>query len=188
MPQKRNNAGPPPVMMWAKASLVLVVAGIFDALRYFFVFFWLAGPAMIGLYCTAKVGDTAVIGGLLTAGCAAGATAVGIGGAAAFVALGSVMAIATAFTGWLAVNGLILMTNSRAFKENPLAVLWSFEGLGAFLLVMVWGVYRDQIKREQAAFKKYQEETAAQQAQERNRQAAYLMQARATQLAQDEIY
>jgi len=186
--RNRSNNAPPPVMTWKKASWILIVAGLADALRYFFLAFWLFGPALVGLYCAAKVGDVAVIGGLLTTGCVAGATLLGIGGATAFIAFGSVMAISVGFAGWLVVTGIILMTNSRALGENPVAALWLFEGMGASVFIMAWGVYRAQIKKELAAFKKYQEETAAQQTQERNQQAAYLMQASAAQLEQDEIY
>jgi len=125
-------------------------------LRYLFVAFWFIGPAMVALYCAAKVGDVAMIGGMLAKGCATGAVLLGIGGATAFIAFGSVMAIATAFAGWLTVNLIILMTNSRVLKGNSVAALWSFAGLGAFLIVMVWGVYRDQIKRDRAVLKKYE--------------------------------
>jgi hypothetical protein len=161
MPRKKSSP-PPKVMTWKKATLVLVLGGIFDAFRYFFLFFWFFGPALAGIYCTAKVDDTAVVGGLLTAGCVAGATALGFGGSAVFIAFGTIMAIAVGFLGWLTVTFIMLATNRRALGENPLAVLWLFEGLGASVLVMAWGIYRTQIKKERAALKKYEQEQATQ--------------------------
>jgi len=166
MPQKRNSQ-PPPMMTWKKASWVLAVAAIFDALRYFFLLFWLFGPALLGIYCAAKVGDTAIIGGALAAGCVAGAAIIGIGGATAFIAFGSIMAISVGFAGWFTVTFFIAATNSRALGENPLAVLWLFEGLGASVLIMAWGIYKKQIKEDAAAFKKYEQGQAAQPAQDR---------------------
>jgi hypothetical protein len=177
MPPKRNS--PPLVMTWGKAAPVLAISGLFDVLRYSFLLFWLIGPAMIGLYCAAKVGDVAVIGGLLTKGCVAGAALIGIGGSTALIAFGSVMAIAVGFAGWLTVVVIILMTNSRALGENPVAALWLFEGIGASVTVMAWGVYKKQIEQDKAAFKKYQKEQA---------DTINLMQASAAQQAQDEIY
>lgn len=174
-------------MTWAKATPILIVGGIFDALRYFFLFFWLFGPAMVALYCTAQVGDTAVIGGLLTTGCVAGAAALGVGGSTLFIAFGTIMAISIGFAGWFIVTFIIAAINSRAFGENPFATLWLFEGLGASVFIMAFGIYRAQIKKDKEILKKYNEEQAAQQAQERNQQAVYLMQAQAIQQEQDEI-
>lgn len=171
-------------MTWKKASPVLIVGGIFDALRYFFLMFWLFGPALVGLYCTAKVGDTAVIGGALTAVCVTGAAALGFGGSAVFIAFGTIMAIAVGFAGWFAVTFFIAATNSRALGENPLAIIWLFEGLGASVFIMAWGIYRTQIQKERAALKKYEAEQAAQQQQEQNQRMAELAWARAGQLDQ----
>lgn len=153
-------------MTWAKATPILIVGGVFDALRYFFLMFWLFGPALVGLYCTAKVGDTAVIGGLLTTGCVAGAAALGFGGSAVFIAFGTIMAISIGFAGWFIVTFIIASTNSRALGENPFATLWLFEGLGASVFIMAWGIYRTQIKKERAALKKYEHEQATQREQD----------------------
>lgn len=178
MPQNRNSETPPKTMTWKKAAPLLVGAGVLDALRYMFLFFWFFGPAMVGLYCAAKVGDVAVIGGLLATGCAAGAAAIGVGGFTIAATFGTIMAIAVGFLGWLIVTSFIFMTDSRTFGENPSSMLWLFAGIGASVFVMAWGVYRAQIKIEKAALQKWQEEHAATQLQERQQQAAELMQAR----------
>ena len=164
MPQKRSNPKPPPVMTWTKASPLLIVGGIFDALRYLFLSFWFFGPALAALYCTSKASSVVgtAIGGLA---CGAGATVVGYFTAPALIAFGTVMAIAVGFSGWLIVTFFIFATNRRALGENPLSILWLFEGLGASVLVMVWGIYRAQIKKERAILKKYEQEQTAQQAQ-----------------------
>jgi len=171
-------------MTWAKATPILVIGGLFDALRYFFLMFWLFGPAMLAIYCTSKVGSIAVVGKALTAGCVAGATALGFGGAATFIAFGTIMAIAVGFCGWLTVTFIIATTNSRALGENPFAALWLFEGLGASVFIMAWGIYRTQIKKEKEIMKKYQKEQATQQKQERDQQMSGLMQTQAAQLEQ----
>ena len=182
MQVNKNNQKPPATMTWKKASWVLAIAAIFDALRYFFLLFWLFAPAMIALYCTAKVGDTAVIGELLTAGCVAGATAIGFGGSAMFIAFGTIMAIAVGFAGWLITTFIITATNSRALGKNPSAVLWVFEGLGASVFIMVWGIYKTQIKKDKILLKKYQDEQSSQQKQEREQRLSEFMQARAAQM------
>lgn len=187
MPQNRNSEAPPEAMTWKKASPILAVAAVFDALRYMFLFFWFFGPAMVGLYCTAEVGDTAIVGGLLAKGCVAGAVIAGVGSFAIAAAFGTVMAMAVGFLGWLTVTFIIFVTDKRTFGENPISVLWLFEGIGASVFIMAWGVYRSQIKLEKATLQKWHKEHDAAQLQERQQQAAQLMQqAQETQFAQDQ--
>lgn len=180
MPRKTKSSPPPEVMTWAKATPALVIAGIFDALRLMFVGFIFFGPAMAGLYCDYKVSDW--IGsafGLTKAACASGAVAVGFFGAPALIAFGTVMAMAVGFAGWLAVGGWLMITNSRIFKENTLwfvgSLLFSevpFIGAIPAITVSVWKMHSNQIKIEKAAYKKWENETAAVEIQERQRQIA----------------
>ncbi|MBI4086683.1 hypothetical protein HY416_01725 [Candidatus Kaiserbacteria bacterium] len=179
-------------MTWSKATPALVISGIFDALRLMFVGFIFFGPALAGLYCDYKVSDW--IGpafGLTTAGCAAGAATLGFFGAPAFMAFGTVMAMATGFAGWLAVGLILLMFNSRIFKENALwfvgSLLFSeipFIGAIPAITVSVWKMHSHQIKTEKEAYKKWQKENAAAQLAERNQRAA---QSQAAQQAQQEV-
>ncbi|MDP1689976.1 MAG: hypothetical protein Q8L52_02120 [bacterium] len=171
-------------MTWKRASLVLTIAAVSDIFRYFFLFFWFFGPVFAGLYCATKVGDIALIGSLLAKGCIATAAALGIGGFAIAATFGTVMAMAVGFLGWLAVTFIMTATDSRTFKENPSSVLWLFEGLGASVLVMAWGVYHKQIKTEKAALKKWEEENAAAIAAQRNQQVMQAAQIQAAQRAQ----
>ena len=171
MPQKRNSSpsqkrsegasSAPQVMTWSRAAPALLIGALFDALRYLFLFFWFFGPAIIGLYCSTQAGGVAVIGGLLTKGCVAGAAALGAGGFAIAAAFGTVMAIAVGFLGWLTVTFIIFATDRRAFGENPFAILWLFEGLGASVFVMAWGIYQTQIRKERERRKNYEQEQAA---------------------------
>ena len=149
MPQRRNNAGPPPVMTWPKASLVLVIAGIFDALRIFFEMFWFFGPAL------AAVATNAAAGG-------------GTFGKAAAVMFGVIMAMAVGFAGFLVIGLLIIMTNQRLFKVSATGSLWFVGGFGlseipflgtipAFSIVP-WKLYKTQIRIEEEQLKKYLEE------------------------------
>ncbi|MDP2654952.1 MAG: hypothetical protein Q8P17_00055 [bacterium] len=197
MPQKRNSTPPPEVMTWGKATPALVISVIFDALRLMFVGFIFFGPAMAGLYCDYKVSD--IIGtafGLTAAGCAAGATTLGFFGAPAFMAFGTVMAMATGFAGWLAVGIWLMITNSRIFKENALwfvgSLLFSevpFIGAIPAITVSVWKMHSNQIRIEKEAYKKWKKENADAQLQEQQRQQnSQLMQARVTELSSADVY
>lgn len=193
--RRRNNQEPPKVMTWGKASPALVIAAIFDVLRFMFQWFWFFGPALVGLYCTVKVGAVWMIGKLLSAGCAAGATAIGIGAFAPIAAFGVIMAMATALAGWLAVGGWMLMTNARIFKENALWFVGSLlvsevpiVGSVPALTIVVWKMYSHQIKIEKSALKRYQEEQATAQATEREQQFMQIQAAQQEQAANDENY
>lgn len=178
---------------------VLIVAGIFDAVRLMFEMFWFFGPALTALYCTAKASDVVGgLGGLTEFVCSAGATAAGVAGAPAIEAFGVVMAMATGFMGWLVIGGWVVMTNSRIFKENASNAVW----FGASLLisevpiigslpaisVAVWRLYHTQIKKDEAALQKYEADQAAEQLKMQRQQAAQLMQAQQAQAANDEMY
>ena len=184
MPRNENNQEslPPPVMTWKKASPFLIGALIFDALRIVFEWFWFFGPALASLYCTAQVADVAVIGGVLEKGCAAGALTVGIAGAPAIEMFGSVMAMAVGLFGWLTLLILLMLFNSRIFKENSGNMLWFFLGLGiaeipfvgtlpGFIGVM-WKMFATQIKKDAEVLKRYEEQKAADQLQEQQQYAA----------------
>ncbi len=195
MPQKKNNPKPA-AMTWKSASLVLVICVVFDAFRLMFQMFWFFGPALTALYCTSTAsGWVGSLGGLTATACAAGAAALGFYGFALSATFGTVMAMAVGLLGWLTVALILLITNARIFKENA---IWFGAGLlvsempiiGSIpaLTLIVWKMYGTQIKTEKAEMKKYEKERAGAERQERQQQAAELMQMRATQLAQDDIY
>ena len=179
-------------MTWSKATPALVISVIFDALRLMFVGFIFFGPAMDGLYCDYKVSD--LIGtafGLTTAGCAAGAATLGFFGAPAFMAFGTVMAMATGFAGWLFVGIWLMITNSRIFKENALwfvgSLLFSevpFIGAIPAITVSVWKMHSNQIKIEKEAYAKWKKENADAQLQEQNQRATQIAQLQVAQQAQ----
>ncbi len=168
-------------MTWKKASPFLVVAGIFDALRYMFLMFWFFGPALAALYCTIKVSD--IIGTTIaTTMCSVGAVAAGVVAVVMITAFGTIMAIATAFTGFLTIFLLLAIFNTRVFKE-PTTLLWALFGLTISITATVWRLHSAQIKVEKAAFEKWEKETAAARAKERNQQMAYITQIRGMQQA-----
>lgn len=184
-------------MTWGKAIPILAVAAVFDTLRYFFLSFWLFGPALAGAYCTAVASDTLATWtfGLLgtktaAAACATGAAAAGSLLSAPLIIFGTVMGMAVGLFGWLIVTFAIFRTDKRVFGENPLAILWLGEGLGASVFIMTVGVYRTQIKKEAEVLEKYQKEHATAQIQERRARAAELMQLAqaAQQEADNETY
>lgn len=191
MPQKRNNQEPPPAMTWTKASPILVLCVLFDALRFMFNQFWFFGPVLIG------IGTSAVVGGVTgkVAGVIAGGASVL--GAPELQIFGIVMAMAVGLFGWLTIGLLLITTNTRIFKENASNTLWFIAGLGIseipFISTLpaltgtVLKMYSTQIKKEKAMLRKYEKEYADAQLRERKQQAAELMQVRAAQLAQDEI-
>ena len=199
MPQKSSNQ-PPEVMTWGGATPYLVVAFIFDALRFMFTWFIFFGPALAALACVAGVNSffgidiSGVVGKGVAAACVSGATAAGFFGSTVTGTFGIIMAMATGLAGWLTVGLLLVIFNGRIFKENA---LW----FGASLLVgeipflnslpaitfAVWRMFSNQIRVEKATFQKWQEENTASQQLARNQRTA-LMQAEATQLAQEGIY
>src|SRR3989344_7764252 len=180
MPRKTAKSEPPQVMTWGKATPIIVVSLVFDALRFMFTMFWFFGPALAALYCTSAVNDflgTSVAGtvgnGVATV-CTACAAVLGFSSFAFTATFGTIMAMAVGFAGWLVIGLIILMTNSRIFKEN---VLW----FGASLLIsevpflnsipaftiIVWKMYGAQIKKEEAGMKKWKKENVDAQAQEK---------------------
>lgn len=191
MPQKRNSQEPPRVMTWMKASPVLILSFIFDALRFMFSQFWFFGPVLIG------IGTSAVVGGVTgkVAGVIAGGASVL--GAPELQIFGIVMAMAVGLLGWLTIGLLLIITNARIFKENAGNTLWFIASLGISEIPFIGALpaltgtvvkmYSTQIKKEKAMLRKYEKEQDAVQLQERKQQAAELMQVRAAQLAQDEI-
>lgn len=163
MPQNSSNSKPPEVMTWGKAVPTLIVCALVDALRFMFEMFWFFGPAIAALYCTSKVGDVigTVAGGLLCGGAAAAA---GTAAVAVIGPFGIMMAMATGFAGWLLVGLGTYMFNSRLFKENGLLFAGSLlvselplVGALPALTVIMWRMYHNQIKKEKAALKKYEE-------------------------------
>lgn len=188
MPRKVPSAQPP-VMTWAKAAPVLITAGIFDALRFFFNQFWFFAPALIGT----AVGATASAYVGTWIGSAVGAVtggAVGYLGSPVFIIMGSVMAMATALLGWLTVGMLLAFINLRVFKAAAGNVLWSVGGLGVSLIPLVGSVpaltvtiarmYYLQIKADKASLKAWKAEQEAYK-RELARQMALLEMAQAQQ-------
>ncbi len=199
MPRKRSSQEPP-VMTLGKALPVIVIAFIFDALRFMFEWFVISGPALAAVYCTVKASGVVqmVTFGLLgtkTAGliCSAAAIAAGTAVAGATAAFGAVMAMAVGFAGFLTLVLLLMITNARIFKVNKSGLLWLVAGLGVAEIpfigsfpafsVILWRLYRRQIKVEKAAHERWEKENADAQLQERNQQALQIMQIQAAQQA-----
>lgn len=204
MPQKRNNPEPPEVMAWPKAAPLLVIAVIADLLRFFFQMFWFFGPALAALLCTIGVNDalgTSVsgVGGKIVAGaCTAAAATAGAAGMPAIEAFGIVMADAVGLSAFLALGFLLLMTNARIFAVIKNTWLWLTGSLGISIIpfigafpafsVVLWRLYRRQIKLETTAYKKWEKEQSARRLQERTQREAQFMQAQADQLTPAEVY
>ena len=212
MPPKRNNvrnlsvyrrrtqvpAAPPPTMTWGKASVVLVLGVVFDALGAFFALFWLLGPVFAGLICTgvglATVGS---LWGLTAYACATSAGFAGFAFSPALTAFGSVMAMLVGFAAWGTVGVILALTNGRIFKENFTQMLWLLGGLALdqipivnaipALTPILWRLYRAQIKKEKAALAEYKAKKEVLDTQERQEQfTRALQQMRAAQDAQRE--
>ena len=173
------------MMTWKKASLVLVVAGVFDAVRTFFSMFWFFGPALAAWYCTkiasGWVGD---LWGLTAGACTVIGIKTGVVASAITIPLGVIMANATSLFGYLTLGMLILMTNARILKtlENGILKFSASAGVGAIPIIgalpvftfTIWRLYRTQIRLERAAYKKWEKETAAARLQQRNQQIAWI--------------
>ena len=201
MSQKRNSA-PIGRMTWGRALPVLIVCAVFDALRLLFGMFWFFGPALAALYCTSTAGGwVGSLGGLTATACTA-AAALGFYGFALSATFGTVMAMAVGLFGWGTVTLILAITNPRIWKSNVRGWIWSVFALGIsevpllgtipMLTITHWRLYMGQIKTDKTALKQYRKEqdkiTASVQMQEQNRQTAELMQTRAAQLVQNDIY
>lgn len=202
MPQKRNEPEPE-VMTRGKSMPVIIAAGIFDAARLFFTFFWFLGPALAALYCTAKTSASLSawmlgIAGTKTAAvlCSLGAGAVGAAGSEITIPFGIIMADSVGLVGFLALGLWIVMTNMRllkAVKNAPLQFAAAFAVgeiplIGSFPVFSftLWRLYSAQIRVETAAHEKWEKEQADAQLRERNQQAARLAQIQMARVADAE--
>lgn len=172
-------------MTWGKAVPVLAICLVFDAGRFLFEQFWLFGPIFIA------AGTDAAVGGGLTGKIVGGAVGLATriplvsGGLEVF---GVVMAMAVGLLGWLTIGTLLMLTNSRIFKENGFWFVASLAisvapiiGTIPALVVITWRMYHHQIKKEKAALKKYNEEQTATQAEERQQRLTEFAEARIAQ-------
>jgi len=195
MPPKRVNAPrqrrpippPPPQTTWGSAIPALAIAGVFYMLQLMFTWLIFFGPLFVGLVC--KVATDSTIAGVVCT-VAAGAASVAAA-AAAIEAFGLIMAEVIGFVAWGAVFLYIFVRNRRLLTDNFLwmgaSLIWSevlFINSLPALPVTIYRMYRVQIKKDKEKMKKYREERAAAEFQERREQAAELAQFR---MAMDEI-
>lgn len=193
MPQNssrtRQSSTPPEVMTWRKASLILILAVVFDVTRAFFQFFWFFGPALAAAYCAMKAAGilstwTLGILGAKTAAalCAGAAAAAGAAAIAATAPIGVILAEAVGLIGFLTLGLIVIMTNARIVKSVASAP-WYFAGAFAFgevpflgalpvFSITLWRLYRSQIHAETAALKAWERERADQLKAERDQQGA----------------
>lgn len=200
MPQKRNNPEPPPTMTWGKAVPVITVAGLLDLLRMFFEMFWFFGPALAALACTGIVNNavntsvTTLAGKAVATGCTAAAGVAGFFGVEITETFGIIMADAVALLGFLILLLWVLMTNARLFKADG-GMFWfvasfglseiPFIGTFPAFSVVLYMLYRRQIKADATALKRWKEEQAERQRLEREEQRAQILQLRNAQAAED---
>ena len=197
MSLRRNNKPAPEVMTWGRASPILAVAAVSDALRLFFGMFWFFGPALAAAYCVAETTDVAVIGGLLSTACAVVAAKTGVLLSASLTTFGTVMDMAIGLFGWLAVGLWLIRTNPRIFKENTGHTVWfvgsllvsevPIIGTVPALSVTMWRLYHEQIKKEKQDMKRYESENATALQEEKRQQTEQFMRINAAKLEQDEI-
>ena len=197
MPSPRNNnQSPPKTMTWAKASLVLALCVIFDALRFLFEQFWFFGPLLIGSGTAVAVSHVV---GSQSAGTATGAL---VGGATALLGgpelevFGIIMAMALGLLGWMVIGFVLLATNARIFKESAVGTIWFVSALfvselpilGAVpaLTIIVWRMYHTQIKKERLALRQYENEQNSLRQQEQEMQAIESMRIQNEMLEQEE--
>lgn len=194
---KNNKLPPPDAMTWIKASPVIAICLVSDALGLFFAMFWLFGPALAAAYCTEKVSDVAIIGGLLEGACVVAAAKAGVALSVPLTIFGNIMDMAVGLFGWLTVGLILIITNARIFKENAGHALWfvvsllisevPIVGTVPALTITMWRLYHTQIKKDKEAVKQYESERIDALQEERQQQAAELMQMQAIQLKQSEV-
>lgn len=194
--QRRNNSTPPPVMTWSKASLVLALCVIFDALRFLFEQFWFFGPLLIGSGTAAAVSQVV---GSQSAGTAVGALvggATALWGGPALEVFGIIMAMAFGLFGWMVVGLVLVITNARVFKEDAGGTVWFVSALFVSelpilgtvpaLTVIVWRMYHTQIKKERLALSQYEHKQNSLLRQEQEMQAIESMRMQNEMLQQED--
>lgn len=203
MPQKKNSSSrPPKTMTWSRAIPIIAVACILDLTRMFFEMFWFFGPAIAALLCTNVVNSAfgmvvAGVGGkIVAAGCGGAAAVAGFFGIELTETFGTVMSDAVGLAAFLILGFWLITRNARIFTVNKGGWLWLTGGLGISIIpfigtfpafsVILWRLYKRQIKIEAAVLKKWEKEQIERQRQEREQQAMQLMQLRETQLAEIE--
>lgn len=188
MPPKGSNR--PNVMTWGKAIPVLVIAVVFDALRFIFEQFWFFGPVLLGL--ATKIAASQYLGNFL--GAALGGAVAGVAGffgGGAFQAFGAVIAIALGLFGWLTIGLLLAFINARIFKTTATSMLWSMLGLGVSVTPVVGTLpgltlttlrlYHAQIKNDKEALAKWNAEQKALQARMQQKIAELALMRRASE-------
>ncbi len=192
MPQSRSSQKPPEAMTSAKRWMIVIVAGIFDAMRLFFTMFWFFGPALAAAACTHTAsGLVGSLWGLTEKICEGGAVAAGLAVSEITIPFGIIMSMVVGFIGFLTLGLWILLTNSRLFKtvsNAPLQFVGVFAAseipvIGAIpvFAIVLWRLYGTQMKIEQATLEKWNAEHAQEIASQRRaqqQQAAQILLAR----------
>lgn len=176
---KKSRAGQatPPHMTWGKATPILILCSIFDALRFMCEQLWFFGPVLVGTAAGVATGSSivGVVAGLIGGGLET------ITGPTLEI-FGVVLAMTIAALGSMIVNFLLFLTNPRIFKDYPMNALWALFGFGVSfapilgtapgLFYSTWKMYSAQIKKEKADFKKWQATQAAMQKQDSQQRLA----------------
>jgi hypothetical protein len=186
VPGAQAKGAPVAKMTTGKITILLVLALIFDALKFMATQLWFFGPALIGL-------ATSVGTGSKVAGAVVGA--LGVGGAAltglgeGLEVLGIVLGVAIGFFGWLVL--ITVMTSMRIslfHSRNFLSLVGGFivselpfiDALPSFT-VSTWRIISAERKADKEAKKKYEVQLAA--GAKRQQRVAVIMQKQ--QLAQE---
>ncbi len=161
-------------MTWTKAVPVLAVSIVFDAVRLVFANFWFFGPALAGTGAAAWVSSMlggGVVGGVVGVGAGAVTTYYAAAASGAFQMIGTVIAMAIGFMGWLTIGLWLVVGNPEIFKVSASNKLWMLLGLGvaetpilsSFVPALTGSVvraYRVQIKHDKAVLKRWQAKQA----------------------------
>ena len=188
MPRAARSEKPPEPMTWGRALPVLLVAALFDAIRFVFEWFWLFGPTLFGAAIAATAGGGWIGTGL--GATAAGASAYFADGL--FEMMGLILAMIAGLAGWLVIFLLLALLNHRIFKHNSILVTilglivseTPFVGSIPSITLAMWRMYHVQIREERAAMKRWEKENAAAVAKQRQEQVARQARQAAMQAAQ----
>ena len=160
-----ESSSPPSVMTWRKATPLLLVAAVFDALRFmceWLIFFGLAVAAAVCSYFVSS--DNAIATMVGTASCSLLAAGGGILAAPVLETFGIVMGMAVGLLGWLIIAVALLRGNARIFRANFLWMLLALLGseiplVGSvpFITLVLWRMYSREITQDKAALARYQQ-------------------------------
>lgn len=188
---RANNPGPKPherMPTW-KFVAALVVAGLFDALKFCCIFIIFLGPVIAGAVAAGEYGS--IVGWLVGLGVAAASLIPAVAGFEEF--FGSLAAMLISLVGWLAFTFWFILSGvklNKAGGKNLIALVagWFVSEIPLIDLIpsftpSIWYICNNERKEYKKMYAKWKAESDAYQRQQLQERQAYIAQVQANQAA-----